>query len=215
VWLTDVNCGQYGSTTNNSGCATMVNGSSLYASGSTLRSNGTFGIINGGATANFVDIGGNDYTNCVSAVCASVTAATYATLGFTGGIIPKATVTHTPNTCYAVTGNLLATAQNLCTFLNDQNYQLLNITAQSGGTTPANSACATPPVITFSDGTRTATMTMTTAKTQWNSGVDAVTNLNQVFATGTTLTVSIGANTCATPPVNVAVSYVLQSVLNP
>jgi hypothetical protein len=160
-------------------------------------------------------MGGNEFRNCPGGPpCPLVTAATYAS-AFAGGIVPKATVTHTPNTCYAVTGNLLATAQNLCSFLNDQNYQVLNITAQSGGTTPANSACATPPVITFSDGTRTATLTMTTAKTQWSSSVDTVTNLNQVFASGTTLTISIGANTCATPPVNVAVSYVLQSVLNP
>jgi hypothetical protein len=166
--------------------------------------------------ATFVDLGGNDYRNCATTnPCQAVTAANYTTLGFNGGIVTKSTV-HMPfNTCYAVTGNLLATAQNLCTLLLDQNYQLINITAQSGGTTPAASACATPPVITISDGTRSATLTMTTAKTAWSSAVDAFTGANQVFANATTLTVSIGANTCATPPANVSVNYGLQSVLNP
>jgi hypothetical protein len=215
-YFSNMNIGQFGSTTVNSIGIRLASGGIANVSMSDIRGNGAAGIaVTGPAGAIFNDIGGNRIVNCVSGVCSAVTAATYATLGFTGGIVPKATVTHTPNTCFAVTGNLLATAQNLCTFLNDQNYQLLNITAQSGGTTPAASACATPPVITFSDGTRTATMTMTTAKTQWNSGVDSVTNLNQVFASGTTLTISIGANTCATPPANVSVSYVLQSVLNP
>jgi len=57
-------------------------------------------------------------------------------------------------------------------------------------------------------------LTMTTGKTQWSSAVDAAT-VGTVFAKGATLTVSIGANTCATPPVNVSANYVLQSVLNP
>src|SRR6266513_2436906 len=215
VWLANVNCGQYGNVANNANCATIASGGFLEATGSTLRSNGASGlIVSGPAGATFVDAGGNKYINCVSGTCLPITAANYGTVGFGGGIVPKATVTHTPNTCYAVTGNLLATAQNICTFLNDQNYQVLNITAQSGGTTPTNSCCTVAPVITLSDGTRTATLTMTTGKTQWSSAVDAST-VNSVFASGTTLTISIGANTCATPPVNVSVSYVLQSVLNP
>src|SRR5256885_195737 len=214
AYLTDVNAGQFN--TGNPGIALAIaSGGKVYATGSHIRGNGTGFAVSGPAGALFADLGGNVIQNCSFATCTDITAATYATQGFTGGIVPKATVTHTPNTCYAVTGNLLATAQNLCTFINDQNYQILNVTAQSGGTTPANSACATPPVITFSDGTRTATLTMTTGKTQWSSAVDAYTGANQVFASGTTLTISIGANTCATPPANVSVSYVLQSVLNP
>ena len=198
----------------NRNALTLVSGSNVYATGNTFESCGTGAAVSGPAGALFADLGGNEFRVCPGGTpCPLVTAATYAS-AFAGGVIPKATVTHTPNTCYAVTGNLLATAQNICTFLNDQNYQVLNITAQSGGTTPTNSSCATPPVITLSDGTRTATLTMTTGKTQWSSAVDAST-VNSVFATGTTLTISIGANTCATPPVNVAVSYVLQSVLNP
>lgn len=216
VWANKINCGAFGNSSVNIGCATMASGATFEVSDSDIRSANSRAAINGPAGANFVSVGGNRFQNCVlGPTCTTITAANYATQAFAGGIVSKSTETHSPNTCYAVTGNLLATAQNLCTILMDQNYQLLNITAQSGGTTPTNSACAAAPVITFSDGTRTATMTMTTAKTQWSSAVDSVTNINQVFAQGTTLTVSIGANTCATPATNVSVNYVMQSVLNP
>jgi hypothetical protein len=212
AYLTDVNVGNFNSTNNNAAIQVDAGGTA-YVSTSTVRGNGTSVAVTNNGT--YVDTGGNIYQNCNLNVCTAVTAATYATLGFGGSTVPKSSLTHTPNTCYAVTGNLLATAQNLCVLLLDQNYQILNITAQSGGTTPTNSSCATPPVITLSDGTRTATLTMTTGKTTWSSSVDSVTNLNQIFASGTSLTVSIGANTCATPPTNVSVNYVLQSILNP
>ena len=213
AWLTSVNIGPFNTASNSNGLG-IASGGFVYATGSHIRGGGTTGpAISAPAGATFVDDGGNFYQRCNGTTCTSFAAADVAA-GFTGGIVPKSSLTHTPNTCYAVTGNLLATAQNLCIILLDQNYQLLTITAQSGGTTPANSACATPPVITISDGTRSATMTMTSGKTQWFSNVDAVTNINQVFANATTLTVSIGANTCATPPVNVSVNYDLQSVIN-
>lgn len=220
AYLDNVSCGIFGSTTATANCMTIASGGFVTSSMSDLRgndANSTTGVaVNGPAGATFVDIGGNKIRHSVSGVISDVTPAQYATLGFTGGIVPKSTQTHTPNTCYAVTGNLLATAQNLCTILLDQNYQVLNVTAQSGGTTPANSSCTGAPVITLSDGTRSATLTMTTGKTAWSSAVDAQTNVpGQVFASGTTLTVSIGANTCATPPANVSVNYNLQSVLNP
>lgn len=220
AYLSNVSCGIFGSTTGTANCMTIASGGFVSAQNSDLRgndSNSTVGVaVNGPAGANFIDVGGNKILHSVSAVISAVTPAQYTTLGFTGGIVPKSTQTHTPNTCYAVTGNLLATAQNLCTILLDQNYQVLNITAQSGGTTPTNSSCTGAPVITMSDGTRSATMTMTTGKTSWSSSVDAQTNIpGQVFASGATMTLSIGANTCATPPSNVSVNYVIQSVLNP
>jgi len=213
LWLTSANVGPFNSIVNSNGLG-IASGGFVYATGSHIRGGGTTGpVLSAPAGATFVDDGGNTYQRCNNNTCTAITATTYSG-AFTGGIVPKSSLTHTPNTCYAVTGNLLATAQNLCIILLDQNYQLLTITAQSGGTTPVNSSCATPPVITISDGTRSATMTMTSGKTQWFSNVDAVTNINQVFANAATLTVSIGANTCATPPANVSVNYDLQSVIN-
>jgi hypothetical protein len=214
LYLNDSSLYTYFTDSGNSSSVVLAGNAQVYATGSNFSGNNTSAAIAGPSTATFADLGGNKWFNQVTGVLTACTAANYATCAFSGGVVPKATVTHTPNTCYAVTGNLLATAQNICTFLNDQNYQVLNITAQSGGTTPTNSSCTVAPVITLSDGTRTATLTMTTGKTQWSSAVDAST-VNSVFASGTTLTISIAANTCGTPPSNVAVSYVLQSVLNP
>lgn len=212
AYLTDMNVGPFNTSTNSNGIA-IASGGFVYATGSHIRGGGTTGsVIDAPVGATFVDDGGNVFQRCLNNTCTNTTAATYSG-SFTSGIIPKSSLTHTPNTCYAVTGNLLATAQNICTILLDQNYQVLNITAQSGGTTPTNSSCTGAPVITMSDGTRTATLTMTTGKTSWSSAVD-VSTVNSVFASGATLTVSIGANTCATPPSNVSVNYVLQSVLN-
>jgi hypothetical protein len=211
VYCVDCYIGAFNSV-NNFNALQMASGAKFYATSSTLAGNGTGAAVNAPSGANFIDEGGNLIQNCNSTTCNPVTPAQYATLGFIGGVIPKSSLTHTPNTCFAVTGALLATAQNLCTLLLDQNYQLLNITAQSGGTSPTAETCATPPVITLSDGTRSNTLTMTGTGTQttWS-----VTGLSTIFASGTTLTVSIGANTCATPATNVSVNYVLQSVLNP
>jgi len=197
---------------NNASAVSISSGGRVTASDTIFQQTGTGTIISGPAGAIFIDEGGNQW------YCGSgTTACTASQLGtvYSGGIVPKASITHTPNTCYAVSGNLTAAAQNICNILLDQNYQLLAIAAQSGGTTPSNSSCTTAPVITMSDGTRTATMTMTTGKTSWQSGVDSTTNLNQIFASGALLTISIGANTCATPPANVSVTYDLQSALNP
>jgi hypothetical protein len=191
----------------------------VYATGSDFEGCGSDGTglsaaVKGTSSGTFVSAGGNTWRNCSGTLpCPLVTVANYGTQAFNGGIVPKSSETHTPNTCYALTGTLVAT-QNLCTFLNDQNYQVINITAQSGGNAPANSSCATPPVITLSDGTRSATLTLTSGKTQWSSAVDSST-VNSIFAGGTTLTISVGTFTCVTPPSTLGVSYVLQSVLNP
>ncbi len=144
-----------------------------------------------------------------------MTAANYATLGFNGGVVPKATVTHTPNTCHlTITPIVNATTYTLCNNLLDQNYQILNISASSFAAT----TCPTAPIITISDGVQSTTMTLTTAKNAWKSTVDTSMGINNVFASGNTITVKydVGAlSACATPPTNLAISYVLQSVLNP
>jgi hypothetical protein len=209
VWLSSMNVGPYSTILNSNGIG-CASGAQIYSTGSHIRGGGTTGKLITG-TCTFIDEGGNNFSRWNSTTGTTITAATYSG-AFDATIAYKASITHTPNTCYAVTGALLATAQNLCTLLLDQNYQLLNITAQSGGTSPTAETCATPPVITLSDGTRSNTLTMTGTGTQttWS-----VTGLSTVFASGATLTVSFGANTCATPATNVSVNYVLQSVLNP
>jgi len=106
-----------------------------------------------------------------------VTAANYATLGFNGGIVPKATVAHTPNTCHlTITPIVNATTYTLCNNLLDQNYQILDIAASSFAAT----TCATAPIITISDGVQSTTMTLTTAKNAWKSTVDTRTGINNV-----------------------------------
>jgi hypothetical protein len=209
VYLTDGNVSSYASDPGNSCGITLAAGGALFLSTSDVAGNNTSAAICGTATSTVVDTGGNKLFNQVSGTRTLCTPANFATCAFSGGQLPKASLTHLFNTCYAVTGNLLATAQNLCTILLDQNYMLENITAQSGGTTPAVSSCATAPVITVTDGTRSATLTMTTGNTTWSS-----TGLSTIFAGGATLTVSIGVNTCVTSPSNVSVEVVMQSVLN-
>jgi len=215
VWLSNVNCGQFGSTNVVTNCMTIASGGEVSATMSDLRGNGTGAngvAVTGPAGAKFNSVGGNKIRNCVSAVCTDVTAATYATQGFTGGIVPKSSETHTPNTCY-VTGTFGATtaAAPMCASYSDQNYQIIRIKAASTTVT----ACATPPVVTISDGVQSATLTLTTAKSIWDSSVDTSSGINSVFATGNTIVASNTAGTCATPPTNFSVTMTLQSVLNP
>lgn len=218
AYMTDVNIVPFGGSCSGGTRNAIVQAANslVQAGGSTIQGCGATGAVSGPSTAKFVDVGGNEIRNCPGGPpCPLVTAATYAANGFTGGIVPTAAIQMPTNTYYAVTGNLLATAQNLASFTLTKNQQITGMSAQSGGTTPSNSTCATPPVITVSDGTRSATMTMTSGKTFWTSTVDANTSIpGQVFASGATLTISIGANTCATPPSNVSVSVQLQSVLS-
>jgi len=209
AWLTDTNIGQFNSSNNAPEAISIASGGYVQATGTHIRANGTGVAVNGPAGAIFVDSGGNTYQTGTLTTFTNITPAQYATLGFTGGIIPKSSLTHTPNTCYAVTGNLLATSQNLCSFVLDQNYQLLSIYTAQGGNSPPTTSCTGAPVVTITDGTRSSTQTLTTANTSWST-----TGLSTVFASGATLTVSIAANTCATPPQDVYVNVILQSVLN-
>ena len=127
LYLTDSNIAPFASSCgvgNTRNAITIAAGGIVYSTMSTLSGCGTDNTglsssVNGPSTATFVDVGGNELRNCTgTAPCPLVTAANYVR-AYGGGIVPKATVTHTPNTCYAVTGNLLATAQNLCTILVD------------------------------------------------------------------------------------------------
>jgi hypothetical protein len=211
--MTDAECVGFSSTNTTLSCFSLAGSAQLNLKGDTLLSNGAGQIVSAPSTATVIDGGGNTWQNCQSGTCTAISPANYATFGLTGGIIPTAALGRNTNTCYAATGVLVAT-QNLCTVLLDKNYQVLNITAQSGGAAPVNSACVTAPVVTISDGTRSATLTLTTGKTAWASNVDAST-IDTIMGTGTTLTVSLGTFTCATPPTNLAVTYALQSVLNP
>jgi hypothetical protein len=212
VYFSDWNIQVFGSPATNVTAVAIASGGFVESTGSTLVGNGTSPIISGPASATFVDDGGNTYLNCLSGTCAAVTAATYATKGFTGGIIPKASVTHTPNTCYDVTSPAVLASTLLCNQLLDQNYQILNMSASSTTTT----ACTAAPTVTISDGVQSASLQLTTAKSAWKSTVDVYTGALSVFAAGNTLTVTYDTNagTCATPPTNLAVSFVLQSVLN-
>ena len=96
------------------------------------------------ASATFVDLDGNTIRNCPGAPPSQpsplVTAANYATLGFSGGIVPKTTVTHTPNTCHLTIPIVNATTYTLCNNLLDQNYQILNISASSFAATTCTTA---------------------------------------------------------------------------
>jgi hypothetical protein len=210
AYISDMNIGAFGSVSGNLPAITLVAGSFLSSQGSTLRGNGTTAAgaaVIGPATATFVDEGSNSIQNCLNGTCANVTTAQYPTLGFSGGIIPKSSLTHTPNTCYDVTSPAILASTVLCNQLLDQNYQLLNIAVSSTTTT----ACATAPNVTLSDGTNTATITLTSGASTWSS-----TGLSTVFKAGNTFVVTYDTNAgvCATPPTNLAVSYVLQSVLN-
>jgi hypothetical protein len=195
----------------------IASGGAVYSTGNEIQGCGANGAglsaaVSGPVGATYVDLGGNTIRNCPGGPpCPLVTAANYATLGFNGGIIPKATVTHTPNTCVDTLGTVATTV--LCNSLLDQNYQILNITASSNAVT----TCATPPIVTISDGAQTATLTLTSGASTWSSGALSAANA-KVFASGNTMTITYDLNglaACAVPPTNLAISYVLQSVLNP
>lgn len=125
------------------------------------------------------------------------------------GTLPYSTITPTPNTCY-VTGTFAAIT--LCNQFIDRGINIYHIKASSGVTT----ACTVAPVVTISDGTNSATLTITTAKATWDSSVDASTNVGNTIYTphGGTLTVSTTAGTCTTPPTNFALTYTMQGVMD-
>lgn len=124
--------------------------------------------------------------------------------GTWGGNNPIASLTHTWNTCYETLAAF--GAATLCKQYEDQALWLNRIAASSSVTT----TCATAPVVTISDGTNSATLTLTSGASSWTSGA-----LTTTFPTiGNTITVSVTAGSCTTAPANLAVTYNMQSYLN-
>jgi hypothetical protein len=207
VYLSSENIGPFSTNSNSTGLE-IASGGYVYATGSHIRGGGTTGpAVDGPSGANFIDDGGNFIQRCAATVCTTATPANFSGF-FTSGVNPKASLTHTPNTCYVTLAAFAAVT--LCNAFMDQNYQILHIKASSSTST----TCATAPVVTLTDGTQSATLTITTGKTSWDSSVDTSTGINNIFASGNTMTVSTTAGTCATPPTNFSLTYSLQSVLN-
>jgi hypothetical protein len=219
-----VGCGSFNSA-GNSACASIASGGLLVATGSHLRGNGTTSAITGPAGATFVDDGSNTFQNWTSTTCNNSSPADNTSgcsgkpamtmaLAYSGGINPKSSLTHSPNTCQlTITPIVNSTTYTLCNAFLDQNYQIEHIKASSVATT----SCTTAPIITISDGTNSATLTLTTAKASWDSAVDTSTGINNLVASGNTLTFKYdvaAASVCATPPTNLAVTATMQSVLN-
>jgi hypothetical protein len=129
------------------------------------------------------------------------------------GTLPKALLNNPiPNTCY-VTGTFGATttAAPMCTFKVQNAANITYIKASSTTVT----ACTVAPVVTITDGTGTQTLTLTTAKSIWDSSVDASSGVNTtIFKPNGTITVSNTAGTCTTPPTNFAVSYNISPILS-
>jgi hypothetical protein len=213
LYASDIFAGPFNSGSG-TGCGViMVAGSKLYATGSTFAGESTGSAICGPSTAFYKDDGLNTLANEASGVLTNCTPATQASAacGWSGGIQPVSSLTHTPNSY-----TFVATFAQNVPFGNmkaDQNYQIVNIKAIEQSTTVT--ACTTAPILTITDGSQSATLTLTSGKTSWDSSVDTSTGINNIFTSGNTITMSItNAFTCATPPVDLTVTPVLQSVLN-
>lgn len=127
------------------------------------------------------------------------------------GTLPKALLTPSWNTCNATIAPLPATATTICNQFIDRAVNIARIKASSNVVT----ACTGAPVVTITDGTVSVTLTLTTAKSSWDSTVDASTGTGTtIFKPNGTLTATVGANTCATPPTNLAVTYNSMAILS-
>jgi hypothetical protein len=208
-----VACGPY----NPSGAGTVycisgAAGSFAEFTASTLWGSGAGTAVTGPAGFIFVDGGGNSICHGLAGACTPVSVANYASQAYSGGVVPYSSLTHTPNTCVlAITWQATTAAAPICNPFVDQNSLILHIKASSTTVT----TCATAPVVTVSDGTNSATLTLTTGKSSWDSSVDASTGVQTaVFTKGNTITVSNTIGVCATPPTNFALTYTLESVLS-
>jgi hypothetical protein len=162
--------------------------------------------VNGPSGATFQDVGGNIIGICAPE-CTMGTTATFNTHLYTGGINPVTSLTHTWNTCtLPVTFQATTVGAPICNQFIDQNLQLTRIKASS----LVSTTCVTAPVVTISDGTNTASLTLTSGASSWDSG--ALVTLP--FTTGNVVTVINTIGSCVTPPVGLAVTYNMQSVLN-
>jgi hypothetical protein len=129
------------------------------------------------------------------------------------GTLPKALLNNPiPNTCY-VTGTFGATVTGapMCAFKTQSATNITNIKAASTTVT----ACTVAPVVTISDGTATVTLTLTTAKSLWDSSVDTSTGVGTtIFKPNGTIQVTNTVGTCTTPPTNFSVSYNISPILS-
>lgn len=189
-------------------------GDSLVVEGATIAGyNGyyTFGITAVGTnTITYTTIGSN-----LGALGAGGTASCRNLQTFTGNL-PKALLNNPiPNTCYVtITPIVNATTYLLCNFRVQSATNITRIMASSQTTT----TCATAPIITISDGTASQTLTLTSAKSSWDSAVDASTGVGTtIFKPNGTITVKYdvaAASTCATPPTQLAISYNISPILS-
>jgi hypothetical protein len=139
-------------------------------------------------------------------------------LTYTGNL-PHALLNNpVPNTCY-ITGTFAATTTSapMCNFRAQTATNISFIKASSTTVT----ACTVAPVVTITDGTVSVTLTLTTAKSQWDSSVDASSGVNAtVFRpnggtqTPPAIVVTNTAGTCTTSPTNFAVSYNVAPILS-
>lgn len=200
VHLVNDNVGCFGSGVGcngtNGSALNIASGGKVWATGSQFRSYGSGHGVAGPSGAFFFDVGGN----CVG-VLTSPGACTGSTGGgFSGGINPRTSLTHSANTCYDTLATFGATT--LCNQYLDQGTQVVRVLASSNVTT----TCASAPVVTLSNGTSSQTLTLTSGAATWDSGATATT-----YGGGTTLTATVSAGTCATPPTNLAVTFTYQS----
>lgn len=132
------------------------------------------------------------------------------------GTLPVALLNNPiPNTCHlTITPIVNATNYLLCNFRAQSATNITRIMASSQNVT----TCATAPIITISDGTATQTLTLTSAKQQWDSSVDASTGVGTtIFKPNGTITVRYdvaAASACATPPTQLAISYNISPILS-
>jgi hypothetical protein len=132
------------------------------------------------------------------------------------GNLPQALLNNPiPNTCYVtITPIVSATTYTICNFASQSATNITHITASSQSST----TCATAPIITITNGTVSQTLTLTTAKSAWDSSTDSSTGVGTtIFKPNTTITVKYDAgalSSCATPPTNLAVSYNISPILS-
>ncbi len=86
----------------------------------------------------------------------------------------------------------------------------INVTRIQATNSAGNVTCATPIVLTLSNGTISQTLTLTSGVGTWDTG-----NVSKIFPSGIAITMSSAAGVCATPPVNLNVSVLWQANIAP
>lgn len=196
AYLSDVNVGDFSSTSNNAAIQ-LDSGGTVYSSMSTIRGNGTgVAIANSGT---YFDVGGNLYQNCTNNTCSTATIAQ----SFSG-TQPVAALTHSATNPFIPTD----TAQTWMQMTPDQPVRItrIQVTPANGGSV----SCTVTPVFQIANGTTTLTQNIANATATDDSGVISTGN---TFVAGTAITFAISAaGTCTTPPANMNVNVMWQSV---